>query len=43
MGGHVARTIDTRYDYNILVRNTEGKKPLGRDRCRWENIEMDLK
>jgi len=27
-----------------LVGKTEGKKPLGRRRCRWEdNIKMDIK
>jgi hypothetical protein len=27
----------------VLVRKPEGKKPLGRDRRRWEdNIKMDL-
>jgi hypothetical protein len=29
--------------YRVLVGNPEGKKPLGRPRCRWEdNIKMDL-
>jgi hypothetical protein len=29
--------------YRILVGKPEGKKPLGRPRCRWEdNIKMDL-
>jgi hypothetical protein len=29
--------------YRILVRNPEGKRPLGRPRCRLEdNIKMDL-
>ena len=29
--------------YRVLVRNTEGERPLGRPRCRWEdNIKMDL-
>jgi hypothetical protein len=29
--------------YRILVRKPEGKRPLGRPRCRWEdNIKMDL-
>jgi len=29
--------------YRVLVRKTEGKSPLGRPRCRWEdNIKMDL-
>jgi hypothetical protein len=30
--------------YAILVGKTEGKRPLGRPRRRWEdNIEMDLR
>jgi hypothetical protein len=30
--------------YNILVRNPEGKRPLGRSRHRWEdNIRLDLR
>jgi hypothetical protein len=29
--------------YRVLVRKPEGKRPLGRPRCRWENnIKMDL-
>jgi hypothetical protein len=29
--------------YRILVRKPEGRRPLGRPRCRWEdNIKMDL-
>jgi hypothetical protein len=29
--------------YRVLVRKPEGKRPLGRPRCRWEdNIRMDL-
>ena len=29
--------------YRVLVRKPEGKRPLGRPRCRWEdNINMDL-
>jgi len=29
--------------YRILVGITEGKRPLGRCRCRWEdNINLDL-
>jgi hypothetical protein len=29
--------------YRILVGNPEGKRPLGRPRCRWEdNIKIDL-
>jgi hypothetical protein len=30
--------------YRILVGRPEGKRPLGRPRCRWEdNIRMDLR
>jgi hypothetical protein len=29
--------------YRVLVGEPEGKRPLGRPRCRWEdNIKMDL-
>jgi hypothetical protein len=30
--------------YRILVRKLEGRRPLGRPRCRWvDNIKMDLR
>jgi hypothetical protein len=30
--------------YRVLVGKPEGKRPLGRPRCRWEdNIKMDLR
>jgi hypothetical protein len=30
--------------YKVLVGKPEGKRPLGRPRCRWENgIRMDLR
>jgi hypothetical protein len=30
--------------YRVLVGKPEGRKPLGRSRCRWEdNIKMDLR
>jgi hypothetical protein len=30
--------------YSVLVGKPDGKRPLGRPRCRWEDdIEMDLK
>jgi hypothetical protein len=33
---------EKRNAYRILVGKPEGKKPLGRPRCRWEdNIKMD--
>jgi hypothetical protein len=29
--------------YRVLVGKPEGKRPLGRPRCRWEgNVKMDL-
>jgi len=29
--------------YRVLVGKSEGERPLGRPRCRWEdNIKMDL-
>jgi hypothetical protein len=42
--GHVARMGDKRNAYRILVGKPEGRRPLGRPRCRWaDNIKMDLK
>ena len=41
--GHVARMGESSGVYKILVGKSEGKKPLGRPRLRWEdNIKMDL-
>jgi hypothetical protein len=41
--GHVARVVEGRGVYRFLVWKPEGKRPLGRPRCRWEdNIKMDL-
>jgi hypothetical protein len=35
---------DRRNAYRILVGKPEGKRPLGRPKCRWEdNIKMDLR
>ena len=42
--GHVARVEQSRNAYRVLVGKPESKRPLGRQRCRWEdNIKMDLK
>jgi hypothetical protein len=42
--GHVASMEEGRGVYRVLVGRSEGKKPLGRPRCRWEdNIKMDLR
>jgi hypothetical protein len=35
---------EVRVAYNIFVGRSEGRRPLGRPRCRWEdNIKMDLR
>jgi hypothetical protein len=42
--GHVARMGETRNAHRIFVGKPEGKRPLGRPRCRWvDNIKMDLR
>jgi hypothetical protein len=42
--GYIARTGEKRNAYMILVGKTEGKRPLGRPRRRWEdNIRMYLR
>jgi hypothetical protein len=44
LAGHVARMGEGRGVYRVLVGRPEGKRPLGRPRCRWEdNIKMDLR
>jgi hypothetical protein len=35
--GHVLRMEEGRGVYRVLVEKTEGKRPLGRPRRRWEN------
>ena len=41
--GHVARMVEERGVYKVLVGKPEGKIPLGRPRRRWvDNIRMDL-
>jgi hypothetical protein len=43
MGGASSLDGKGRGVYRVLVRKPEGKRPLGRPRCRWEhNIKMDL-
>jgi hypothetical protein len=35
--------LERRGVYRVLVGEPEGKRPLGRPRCRWEgNIKLDL-
>jgi hypothetical protein len=44
LAGHVARTGETRNAYQILAVKSEGKRPFGRPRSRWEvNIRIDLR
>jgi hypothetical protein len=41
--GHVAQIGEKRNLYRLLVRKSEGKRPLGRLRRRWvDNIRMDI-
>ena len=41
--GHVARMGVEREVCRVLVGKPEGRRPLGRPRCRWvDNIRMDL-
>jgi hypothetical protein len=42
--GHVGRMGAKRNAYRILVGKPEGKRPLGRPRCRWvDSTKMDLR
>jgi hypothetical protein len=42
--GYVARMVEGRVAYRVLVGRPEGKSPLGRPRRRWEdNIKMELR
>ena len=41
--GHVARMGEEKGVYRVLVGRTEGKRPLGKTRRRWEdNIKMNI-
>jgi len=43
MGGTCSAYGERKRVYRVLVRTSEGKRPLGRRRCSWEdNIKMDL-
>jgi hypothetical protein len=42
--GHVAVMGEKMNAYGLLVGKSEGKRPLGRQRCRWmDNIQIDLR
>jgi hypothetical protein len=44
MGGACSTHGEMRYRYQILVGKLEGRRPLGKPRCRWEdNIKMNLR
>jgi hypothetical protein len=44
MDGARSTNGEKRNSYRILVGKPEGKRSLGRPRCRWmENIKMDLR
>ena len=36
--GHVARVVERRGAHGVLVEKPEGRRPLERSSCRWENI-----
>ena len=40
--GHVARMEEGRSAFKILTGKPKGNRPLGKSRCRWDNIRMDL-
>jgi hypothetical protein len=42
--GHVARVVEERKVYKVLVKKPEGKRPLGNPKRRWEfGNEMGLR
>jgi hypothetical protein len=42
--GHVARMGEGRGVFRVLIGRPDGKRPLGRSRCRWEDsIKLDLR
>jgi hypothetical protein len=44
MGRECSRNGEKRNAYRILVGKLEGKRPLGRPRCRWMyNIKIDIR
>jgi hypothetical protein len=42
--GHVVSMGEKRNAYRILMGRPEGKRPIGRPRCRWvDNIRIDIR
>jgi len=42
MAGHVARMEERGGVYTVLVGKPQRNRPLGRPRCGWEDIKLDL-
>jgi len=43
LAGHVAHMGEERGVYTVMLGKPEGRRPLGRPRCRWvDNIRMDI-
>jgi len=43
MGGACSVYVERKDVYGVLVGKSEGKRPLGRPRCRWQdNIKLEL-
>jgi len=40
--GHVACMGEERRAYRVLLGKPEGKRPLGKPRCRWVDIRLDV-
>jgi hypothetical protein len=41
--GHIVHMGEKMKTYRVLVGKPEGKRPLGRPKCRWEdNIKLDV-
>jgi hypothetical protein len=43
VGGHVARMGEGSGVYRVLIGRPEGKRPLGRPRCRWVGGRITLR
>jgi hypothetical protein len=44
LAGHVEYMREMRSAYGIFIGRPEGRRPLGRPRCRWEgNVRMNVR
>jgi hypothetical protein len=41
--GHVVYVGEEKNMYEVLVGKPEGQRPLGKLRCKWDNIKMNFK